>query len=86
VINASWGLGEAIVAGSVTPDEFRVGLATLRVKEKTLGKKALRTIRDPRSGVGTITEEVPHADRARLCLSDAEASALTRLGRLVMEY
>ena len=86
VINASWGLGEAIVAGIVTPDEFTVGLNSLRVKDKTLGGKAVRTVRDPNTGIGTVTESIPDADRERFSLSDAQASALTKLGRRVMEH
>ena len=86
VINASWGLGEAIVAGVVTPDEFTVGLSSLRVKDKTLGDKAVRTVRDPHTGIGTVSENVPDAERARFSLSDAQASALTELGRQVMEH
>ena len=86
VINASWGLGEAIVAGTVTPDEFTVGLSSLRVRDKTLGAKAVRTVRDAKTGIGTITQHVADADRARFSLTDQQASDLTKLGREVMAH
>lgn len=86
VVNASWGLGEAIVEGIVTPDEYTVSLTTLRVKEKTLGSKKVRTVIDPSTGTGTITADVPESDQARASLSDSEVADLAELGRRVTEY
>lgn len=39
VFNSNWGLGETIVAGLVTPDEFVVDKITRRVKQKSIGLK-----------------------------------------------
>ncbi len=86
VIDASWGLGEAIVAALVTPDSFIVKLPTLRVKEKTLGSKAVKIVRNPDTGVGTVEVAVPAADRERFCLTDREALELTELGLRVMAF
>lgn len=86
VIDASWGLGEAIVSALVTPDSYTVKLPTLRVKHKTLGAKARKIVRNPATGVGTIEMDVPSADQARFCLSDQQASELAALGRRVMEF
>ena len=78
VIEASWGLGEAVVSGLVTPDRYRVarGGETL---QRTLGDKDL-AIR-PTSGAEVRTEEVPvDADMLGVfCLGDAELAALDRL-------
>jgi rifampicin phosphotransferase len=86
VINASWGLGEAVVQGIITPDEYVVKAGTLEVVERTIGSKALRIVRDQETGSGTITEDVPDAERSRATLTDDEAVELAELGRRVEAY
>jgi phosphohistidine swiveling domain-containing protein len=84
VINSSWGLGEAVVQGMVTPDEFVVDANTLAVKRRTLGSKEFRIVRDTESGTGVI--QLP-ADRPdEYSLSDANASALARIGLRVQAH
>ncbi|MFC7362590.1 PEP/pyruvate-binding domain-containing protein [Nocardioides astragali] len=78
VIEASWGLGEAVVGGLVTPDMYRVarGGTTL---ERRLGDKDI-AIRLGRGG-GDLTEEIS-VDPARAgtyCLGEAELAALDGL-------
>ncbi|MBM4128495.1 MAG: phosphoenolpyruvate synthase [Nitrospira sp.] len=46
VINASWGLGEGIVSGQVTPDEYVVEKGTFRILDKHIMKKERQTISD----------------------------------------
>jgi phosphoenolpyruvate synthase/pyruvate phosphate dikinase len=76
VIEASWGLGEAVVAGLVIPDHYRLDRAGA-VLERTPGRKGI-AIRSVASG-GTVEEEVP-ADRAeQLCLDDDQLQELSRL-------
>lgn len=76
VIEASWGLGEAVVSGLVTPDRYRLDTAG-RLLERSLGEKdlALR-----RSGWGG-TEQVPVASELvdAPCLGEAELAALDAL-------
>jgi pyruvate,water dikinase len=86
VINATWGLGEALVGGIITPDEFVVRSGTLEMKSQTLGTKTLRIVRDPVAGHGTVTEDVPEADRRRYCLSDEQVVELAHLGRKTQDY
>ena len=76
LIEASWGLGEAVVAGRVIPDNFRVGRSG-QVLDRTPGFKtiAIRT----RPDGGTVEEQVPRADAERLCLDDAQLAELHRL-------
>ena len=85
VINASWGLGEGIVSGILTPDEYIVALATLDIKRRTVGEKEVQVIRAP-TGIGTITCEVPHSLREAMSLSAAKAMALAELGREVLIF
>ena len=104
VINASWGLGEMVVQGSVTPDEYVVkavrppavgfdrryrpvdGGITLKVKARTVGTKEQRMVRDPSTGQGNVTQEVPAAERSTPTLSDEQAIALADLGRRVQAF
>ena len=86
VVNASYGLGEAIVSGSVNPDEFIVDAGTLKVKTARLGSKHEKIIRDPDAPSGTVTVTIPEADRARACLDDDQLAELAELGRAVTRH
>jgi pyruvate,water dikinase len=76
VIEASLGLGEAVVAGLVIPDSFRVDRSG-EVLERTPGLKkiAVRTL--PQGG--TVEEEVPRELAEQLCLDDSQLEELSRL-------
>jgi pyruvate,water dikinase len=86
VINASWGLGEMVVSGSVTPDEYIVGRDTLKVKRRSLGSKELRVVRDRKAGKGTVREPVPTKLQREYTLTDEQASELAEMGRRVTAY
>jgi rifampicin phosphotransferase len=86
VVNAAWGLGEAVVSGLTTPDEFILDSGDLHVKQRTLGEKDKRVVRDPASGQGTVIEEVEPENRMRFSLSDADLATLGGLGRKVQDY
>jgi pyruvate,water dikinase len=76
VIEASWGLGEAVVSGLVTPDQYRLA-ATGRLLERSLGEKDLQIRRSASGG----TEQAPVAPELIYapCLGDAEVAALHAL-------
>src|SRR5690348_8169542 len=46
-IAAAWGLGDAVVAGDVTPDTFRIDSSTLSLVTRTVADKRVRTVREP---------------------------------------
>jgi pyruvate,water dikinase len=76
MIEASWGLGEAVVAGLVIPDNFRVDRSgEVLGRIPGLKKIAVRTL--PQGG----TEEAPVAPELveRLCLDDGQLAQLSRL-------
>ncbi|MEV4878953.1 PEP/pyruvate-binding domain-containing protein [Streptomyces cyaneofuscatus] len=75
-LEASWGLGESVVGGRVTPDSWTVSGSA--VGRRTLGTKRTRV---DRGRTGVVTREVEPADRARFCLTDEEVSRLAELGR-----
>ena len=86
VINASWGLGEAVVSGMITPDEYIVGRDDLDVRSRTLGSKELKVVRDQNAGTGTVEEAVSATLQGQHTLSDDQASELAELGRRVTEH
>ena len=85
VINASWGLGEGVVSGILTPDEYVLSMDTLDVKHSSIGDKEVQIIRAP-GGSGTVRVDVPHSLREALSLSPSKAVALAELGRDVMTF
>jgi pyruvate,water dikinase len=76
VIEASLGLGEAVVAGRVIPDSFRVARSG-EVLERTAGVKKI-AIRTTKEG-GTVDEEVAPDLVERLCLDDGQLAKLNEL-------
>jgi pyruvate,water dikinase len=86
VINASWGIGEALVQGLVTPDEFTVQHGDLRTLDRTLGSKQLTMKRDSQSGSGVRTEDTPQALRDVFCLPDGRVRELAGLGREIQAH
>jgi pyruvate,water dikinase len=86
VVNGSWGLGEGIVSGVVTPDQFIVAREGRRIKSRVVGSKEVRVVRDSETGVGTVTENVPTAERAVACLTDDQVTELANLGLRIQEH
>jgi pyruvate, water dikinase len=76
MIEASWGLGEAVVAGLVIPDSYRIGRDG-DVLERRAGFKriAIRTLPEG----GTVEDEVAPELVERLCLDDERLGELNRM-------
>jgi phosphoenolpyruvate synthase/pyruvate phosphate dikinase len=76
MIEASWGLGEAVVAGAVIPDNYRVDRSG-RVLHCVPGMKkiAIRTLPEG----GTVEEAVALERVEKPCLEDSELEELNRL-------
>lgn len=90
VINGAWGLGEAIVQGMATPDEWVVFKPTLQtgarpIVSRRLGSKEVKMVYGL-DGRGTRTREVVDAQRNRFCLSDYEVLELARWACLIEEH
>ena len=78
LIEAAWGLGEAVVQGLVIPDRYRVSRRG-EVLERTAGHKPI-AIRARTDG-STASEPVAPGLAEALCLSDADLRALHQLAR-----
>jgi len=76
VIEASWGLGEAVVAGLVIPDNYRLDRSG-QVLQRTPGRKsvAIRSLPDG----GTFEEEVAPDRAEQPCLDDGQLEELSAL-------
>jgi len=86
VVNSSWGLGEAVVGGIVTPDQFTLNVDTLKIIDRTIGTKQTQIVRDPDRGSGTVAVPVPPSDAARPSVTDEQLAQLGRLGRRVQQH
>ena len=76
VIEASWGLGEAVVAGIVIPDHYRLDRSGQVLERKPgLKRVAVRTV----PGGGTVEEKVAPELVERLCLDDEQLQELNAL-------
>jgi pyruvate,water dikinase len=78
VINASYGLGEAIVSGRVTPDSFIVHKESFGLLEREIYEKCLAIYPHPDGG-GTIEREVEAARANAPSISDDHARAVARI-------
>jgi pyruvate,water dikinase len=75
VIEASWGLGLAVVGGAVTPDRWVVDKVGLTVAECTPGDKRVEYV------YGDRPVAVHPVRWAQLCLDDDQVLALAKLGK-----
>ncbi|MBX6353608.1 MAG: hypothetical protein IRZ10_09770 [Thermoflavifilum sp.] len=78
VIDASFGLGEALVSGRVTPDQYRVREG--RVERRIMRKTAMVVADD---AGGSRLQEVPPDQQTAPVLTDAQAQALAEVGRAI---
>ena len=90
VINGAWGLGEAIVQGMATPDEWVVFKPTLQtgarpIVSRRLGGKEVKMVYGL-DGKGTRTREVVEAQRGRFVLGDYEVLELARWACLIEDH
>ncbi|HEY4036900.1 MAG TPA: PEP/pyruvate-binding domain-containing protein [Ktedonobacteraceae bacterium] len=82
MINAAWGLGEAIVGGEVTPDTVVVDRASWTITEQQISEKDVMTVRTLE---GTHEEPVLSDRRTQAVLSPAQAAELARIGVQIEE-
>jgi len=85
LINASYGLGETVVQGSVTPDEFCIFKPPLQqnlepITQRTVGSKEFKLVYDEGGNRAVKTVPVSAGDRARFAISDEEVLTLARWG------
>jgi pyruvate,water dikinase len=81
-IDASWGLGSAVVSGDVTPDSFVVSKVTGEISRRTVSTKHRWHQPDP-GGSGVVESDVPANLRDVPSISDEEIAELVAIARQV---
>ena len=95
LINSIYGLGEMIVKGKITPDEFFVFKPTLRrfapqgkpykpIIVKNLGRKSRKYVYDKKGGIKELS--IPQNQQLKFSLSDEEILKLSKWGCLIEEH
>jgi phosphoenolpyruvate synthase/pyruvate phosphate dikinase len=83
-VNASWGLGIAVVGGELTPDDYLVSKVTGEVVRETVSEKSIEYV--PAPGGGTVRVEVPKERRGEPCLGSEEIAALVDVARRIEDH
>lgn len=91
LINASYGLGENVVQGSVNPDEYYVFKPTLMqgyrpILNKRLGTKEFKLIYDVGGSKMVKNVPVPPDDRARFAMTDEDILTLARWACIIEDH
>jgi pyruvate,water dikinase len=76
VVNASWGYGESVVGGTVTPDAYAVRRADLAIAGRVVADKRRMTVATPD---GTAEVETPRFLRLQPALADDQVREAARL-------
>jgi phosphohistidine swiveling domain-containing protein len=84
-LNASWGLGEAVVSGRVDPDQLILDRETLVVKAREIHEKRTMIVR-ARSGSGSVEVEVPPGRRLVPSLSDEQVAELGTIALRIEDH
>lgn len=85
IIESGWGLGEGVVSGSVSPDQYIARKDTLDIERKEVSTKNTMYVRDPETGE-TEKIEVPEDKKNLSTLSDSEIKRLVKLADRVEEH
>lgn len=85
VIEAAWGLGEAVVSGSVSPDNYVIDRATKKILSTYIATKEIMITRDPQTNK-TVTIPVPPDKKNARVLTDDEAVQLAKYGEILENH
>jgi len=85
VIEGNWGLGESVVSGSVTPDDFVLDKKTLQIIERRVAKKTVEYVRDLKTGK-TVHLDIPADRQEKPCVTDEEIGKLAELAKRIEEH
>jgi pyruvate,water dikinase len=81
-VDASWGLGSAVVSGDVTPDSYVVSKVTGEISRRTVATKTRWHRPDP-AGSGVVETDVPTDLQDRPALTDQEIAELVAVARRI---
>jgi pyruvate,water dikinase len=84
VIEGSWGLGETVVSGAVTPDKFVVDKVVFEISERTISPKTIECVVDAEKGV--IHCEVSPTKQSIPCIDDREIKELVKVAKQIEDH
>ena len=84
IIEGSWGLGEAVVSGSVSPDKYVFDQRTEKVTDTLISNKKIEIIADGEHGTKLV--DVAPARQDAQVLSDAEVAKLGMYGKIAENH
>ncbi|HEX4035338.1 MAG TPA: PEP/pyruvate-binding domain-containing protein [Solirubrobacteraceae bacterium] len=84
-VNASWGLGLAVVGGEVTPDYFLVSKVTGETVRRTIASKPFEYVAGA-GGRGAVRADVDEGRRDAACLNDEQLAELVAISRAVERH
>ena len=85
VIEAAWGLGESVVSGSVSPDNYVWDRASKSIVSKFIAAKEIMIIRDPKTQK-TVTIKTPLEKREAVVLTDNELLELAKYAEILEKH
>jgi len=85
MIGGCWGLGESLVSGEVTSDEWMVDKVVLEIIKSTISPKGIERIVDQNSQK-VITGDIPSDRQDIPCLGREEIIELARLGKRIEQH
>lgn len=83
LIEGNWGLGESVVSGEVTPDNFLVDKPTFEIISKEIATKEMMVRRTPD---GAEQADVPEDRREEQVISDSQIEDLVTLGKRIERH
>lgn len=83
LVNAAWGLGQAVVDGKVTPDAIRVDKQSLEIVQRETAIKTVMTVLDDNT---TRQEAVPKEQQDKPVLTDKQVKVLAKPGQQVEDH
>lgn len=84
IIEGSWGLGEAVVSGAVSPDNYVFDRRLERTTDRLISPKIIEIVAD--GNYGTITRNVEKSRQEQQVLSDEEIKRLATYGIVSEEH
>jgi len=83
-IEGSWGLGESLVSGQVTPDKYILDKVTLDLSQKTICRKVMEMVYGPQGNI--VPRDVEEERQNAPCLKPDEILELAKLGKRLEKY
>lgn len=83
LVNAAWGLGEAVVSGAVTPDTLTINKQSGKVVQREIAEKQVMTVR---TSSGTEEQPVPQAKQKKAVLTPQQIADLTQLAVKIEQF